>query len=162
MSLATKVGDSKTSTGYYYTQQQQQYPCYCPISLNNDSNHFQNYHDSIYDSNHYYTLSAGYSHNQTNNHVNEEDSNKLLISTVSMPTYHHPYCIPEEHANEILYSPKLSNLQTTAAYDYNVSAIPSHPANLLLHQHATYAQTSIEQVDCRTHNTADFLPSCVS
>ncbi|CAF0844439.1 unnamed protein product [Rotaria sordida] len=156
--LGTKKNNSKTSTDYYDTQQH-----YCPISINNDSNNFQHYRTSIYETNHYYTLSPRYSHQQINNHINEEDSNNQVSSTVYIPTDHHQHYSSEVHVNEMLYSQKSSHQQiTTPVYDYNLSSIPPHPSNTIFHQNSNYVQSSVEQTNCSTSNSMDYLIPCLS
>ncbi|CAF2418474.1 unnamed protein product [Rotaria sp. Silwood2] len=158
--LGTKENDSKTSTDHYYTQQQQQQQYYSPISINNDLNNLQHYPTSIYETNPYYTLSPGYSHQQ-NNHTNEQDSNNQVSSTAYIPTYHHQHYSSEEHANEMLYSQKSSNQQITPVYDYNLSSIPPRPSNSIFPQHSNYVQSSVEQVNCSTRNSMNYSTPCL-
>jgi hypothetical protein len=162
--LGTKEDDSsKTSTEYYYPQQQS-HQYYCPIPFNDDSNNLHHYRPSIYETNHYYTLSPTYLHQQINNHSNEVDSNNHGSSTVYVPSYHHPqqHYSPEEHVNEVLYSRKPSNHQLTSSYDYNLSPVPALPTNPIFHQQLSYTQTPIEQANCSTSNSADYLTAYVS
>jgi hypothetical protein len=151
--LGTKEDDdSKTSTEYYYTQQQQHHHYYCPVPFNDESN---NLHPSIYDTNQYY---SGYLHQQIHNHVNEEDSNNQIPSSVYIPTYHyHPHYSPEGHTTEMLYSKKASD---PPVYDYNLSPVPTNP--VFHQQHSNYVQPSIDQANCTTSNSADYLRPYVS
>ncbi|CAF3459949.1 unnamed protein product [Rotaria socialis] len=157
--LGTKENNSKFPTDYYYTSPEQHY--YCPISISNDLNNGQHYRPSIYETNQYFTLSPGYSHQQVSNDINEDESKNQIPSTVYLPTYHQHYS-PEEHANEMLYSQKSSNQPIASAYDYNLPSIPPHPSNTNFHQQSNYIQPSVEQPNGSTNNSngyvAPYLP----
>jgi hypothetical protein len=165
--LATKDDDeTKISSEYYsthYTPQHHHY-YYHPVSFTDDSN---NLHHSqtpnLYDSTQYYTLSPGYSHSQATTRINEEDSNNQVSSSIYMPIYHHHHN-PRHHYSpeEMLFSQKTIDQQSTSIYDYNLSPIPTIPSNQIFHQHQNYIPTPVEQTACSTSNSGEYLTPYVS
>jgi hypothetical protein len=157
--LGTKEDGSKSSTEYYHTQQQQQQNhYYYPRPLNDDSNNLHHYHPSIYETNQYYALTPTYSHQQIHNHVNEEDANNQVSSTVYLQSYpHHQRYSPVESVTEMLYSQNLSEQPITPqVYDYNLSPAPPVSSNLMFHQQSNYIQPSIEQTSDSTSNNSGY------
>ncbi|CAF3437991.1 unnamed protein product [Rotaria socialis] len=156
--LATKEDDeTKVPSEYYsthYTPQHHHY-CYHPVPFNDESNNLHHSQtSSFYESSQYYTLSPGYSHPQTNTRINEEDSNNQGSSSIYLPLYHnrHPYS-----SEDMLFTQKLSDQQSTPIYDYNLSPIPSLQSNQMFHSHPNYVQTTAEQTVCSTSTGGDYL-----
>jgi hypothetical protein len=152
--LATKEEDeTKIPSEYYsahYTPQHHYY--YHPVPFTDDANNLHHPQTpSLYDPTQYYTISPGYSHPQTNPRINEDNSNNQISSSIYMPVYRHHYS-PEE----MLFTQKTSDQQSTSMYDYNLSP------NQMFHQHTNYVQTPAEQTACSTSNGGDYLTPYVS
>ncbi|UJR33017.1 hypothetical protein I4U23_020477 [Adineta vaga] len=153
-SLETNDEVHQNSTEYYYISPQS-HSYYCPVPFNDDSNNPHHYRPSIYETNHYYTLS----NQQFHNNINEKDLDNQVSST-HYQSICNPHYTTDEHPNEILYASKLSNYHSATTYDYSIpstNCIP--PLDPICNQHPAYTQSTMKQANCNTNDSKDYSTS---